>query len=301
MRFPLLLLSLLTVNQLGLAQTKPTAKKPKLTDQPLKYQDTKYKETPQGDLLLHGYFPLDWKASDQRPVIVFFFGGGWKNGSHTQFQPQGEYLASRGIVAFAADYRIASIHKTTPDICIEDAKSAIRFVRANAAKFGIDPKKVIGSGGSAGGHIAAATALVPGFDAKDDPKDVSSVPNALVLYNPGLHYTQGKILGSQGKEINKAISPTLFVTKDTPPTLLMYGTKDPALAQGQEYVTVAKKFGVRAELYTAAEQPHSFFNRAPWIQSTMNQVDQFLESLGYLQGKPTIAVPTDSQLKKVEN
>src|SRR5688500_2315402 len=92
---------------------------PKLTNAKVKTADHVYKKTPQGELTLHGFFPADWTVADRRPVIVFFFGGGWKNGSFTQFVPQSEYFASRGIVALSADYRIESKHKTTPDAAVE--------------------------------------------------------------------------------------------------------------------------------------------------------------------------------------
>src|SRR4029079_14661005 len=98
------------------------------------------------------------------------------------FVPQAEYFASRGLVAACADYRIESQHKTTPDKCIEDAKTAIRWLRAKAGDFGVAPDRIVASGGSAGGHLAAATALLPGFDAPGENPSVSCKPNALVLF-----------------------------------------------------------------------------------------------------------------------
>ena len=86
----------------------------KLTATKVTTVDHVYKQTAEGELTLHGFLPPDWKATDKRPVIVFFFGGGWKNGSYTQFVPQAEYFASWGLVTFSADYRIESKHKTTP-------------------------------------------------------------------------------------------------------------------------------------------------------------------------------------------
>ena len=65
-----------------------------------------YKKTKQADLAIVVHYPLDWKESDTRPVIVFFFGGGWTEGSIHQFEPQASYLASRGMVAARADYRV---------------------------------------------------------------------------------------------------------------------------------------------------------------------------------------------------
>jgi len=262
----------------------------KLTDAKVVTADHVYKKTPEGELTLHGFFPADWKPTDKRPVIVFFFGGGWKSGAFTQFVPQAEYFASRGIVAFSADYRIESKHKTKPDAAVEDAKTAIRWVRANAAKLGIDPDKVIASGGSAGGHLAAATALVDKFDGADDPK-ASCKPNALVLFNPFLNGKGRTIGGSDGSNIADAISPTLFLKKDAPPCVIFFGTSDAMLDMGREYVAKCKEFGVKAELYTAAEQPHGFFNREPWLSVTTRRADEFLTGLGYLKGEPAFKLP----------
>lgn len=269
----------------------------KLTDAKVITADHVYKKTPEGELTLHGFFPADWKPTGKRPVIVFFFGGGWKNGAFTQFVPQAEYFAGRGIVAISADYRIESKHKTKPDAAVEDAKTAIRWVRANATTLGIDADKVIASGGSAGAHLAAATALVEKFDAKDDPK-ASCKPNALVLFNPFLNGKGRTIAGGDGSNIAEAISPTLFLKKESPPCVIFFGTSDAMLAMGKEYVAKCKELGVRADLYTAAEQPHGFFNREPWLSVTTRKADEFLTSLGYLKGEPALKLPAKtSELK----
>ena len=294
---PVAAVALLAAHLPAQERQRPT---PKLTTAKVRAEDFVYKKTPQGELTLHAFFPAGWKPTDKRPVVVFFFGGGWRNGSYLQFVPQAEYFASRGIVAISSDYRIASKHKTTPDVAVEDAKSAVRYVRANAAKFGIDPDKVIASGGSAGGHLAACTALMDGFDAADDPK-VAAKPNALVLFNPALNLTMldgRSIPGKDGADVAKAISPTLYLTKGAPPAVIIFGTGDRMLDQGTEYAARAKGLGVRADLYTAAGQPHGFFNRSPWLEVTTAQADRFLASLGYLTGEPTVAAKGDVKLTK---
>src|SRR5580700_9800147 len=73
-----------------------------------------FKTTPQGELKINLYFPKDWKPTDHRPAIVFFFGGGFTGGDPVQFKTKSEYLAARGMVAAAAEYRIKNKHQTDP-------------------------------------------------------------------------------------------------------------------------------------------------------------------------------------------
>ena len=255
-----------------------------------------YKNTPQGDLKIFVHLPPDWKASDKRPAIVFFFGGGWTGGTIEQFHPQATYLATRGMVTARADYRVKSRHGTTPRECVEDAKSAVRWLRQKAGELGIDTARVVAAGGSAGGHIAACTALVEGLDAKDEDKSVSSKPDALVLFNPVVDLTNlgdaaGKAPVPSNREAAREISPILYLKKDSVPTILFYGTKDRFFAQGQAMLAKAKEVGARVELYSAADMPHGFFNKPPWTEITARQADEFLAGLGCLKGEPTIKPP----------
>lgn len=262
----------------------------------LRHEDRVYRTTPQGELSLHVSLPADWKPTDRRPAIVFFFGGGWSQGSYTQFVPQADYFASRGMVAASADYRIASIHRTTPDKCVEDAKAAVRWLREHAADWGVDPGRIVAAGGSAGGHLAACTALVPGFEPADAP--VSSRPDALVLFNPALNIDElardRQLPTALGMEVIEAITPNRFVAAGAPPAIMFFGTDDPLVAGAERYLEKAEPLGVRAELWMAAGQRHAFFNRPPWIQVTARQADAFLRSLGYLEGEPTVAAPPNS-------
>lgn len=267
-------------------------------DEP-KVTERVYKQTPQGELKMFVHFPPDWKATDQRPAIVFFFGGGWTNGSPVQFTPQAEYLASRGMVAARADYRIKSKHNTSPDKCVEDAKSAVRWLRAHATELGVDPNRIVAGGGSAGGHLAACTATVEGFEAKGEDLAISSKPNALVLFNPVFDLVGVRPVIDEGKDVTEAISPIRFVKKDTPPCVVFFGTADRLCEQGRAFLAKSKTVGNRVELYTAADMPHGFFNRPPWQDLTVRQADQFLTSLGYLKGAPT--KPEGTETLKREN
>ncbi len=245
-------------------------------------------------LKIHFHYPSDWKASDRRPVIIFFFGGGWTSGRVGQFTPQAEYFASRGLVAARADYRVKSRDGVTPDKCVEDARSAVRWVRANADKLGIDRRRLITSGGSAGGHLAACTMIGESVEAKDDDLSISTVPQAMVLFNPVLDMTKEPIVKRLGgdKELARKISPTLHLDKKTPPAVIFFGSEDRLKAFGDEYWEKAESLGVRADRFIAEGQGHGFFNRSPWLERTIIVADKFLASLGFLEGEPTIQSPT---------
>ena len=97
--------------------------------------------------------------------MVFYFGGGWVRGNPAQFERQSEHLASRGMVGIRVEYRVMPKGDSGPPvICCQDAKSAMRWVRAHAAELGIDPERIAAAGGSAGGHLAAFVSLVEGLD-----------------------------------------------------------------------------------------------------------------------------------------
>ncbi len=302
-------LALLCVTTFASAQQAPKAKakggklnQPKLTEQEVKHEEKLYKTTPQGELKLHISQPMDWKASDKRPVIVCFFGGGWSKGSYAQFVSLCDYLAARGMVGISADYRISSIHHTTPDKCVEDAKSAIRYVRSHAPELGIDPDRIVSSGGSAGGHLAACTALIEGLDADSDDKSISPRPQAMVLFNPVVNFDEfmPKPVDAEGKISAASITPNRFIKAGTPPAIFFFGTEDKLIAGAKEYQAKGQPLGLRAELWTAAGQGHSFFNRAPWIQLTAKKTDEFLSSLGYIKGEPAIKMPEGTAEQLVE-
>lgn len=244
-----------------------------------------YKQTKQGELRLAVHYPKNWQATDKRPGIVFFFGGGWTNGKLDQFLPQAAALANRGMVALRADYRVKSRHNVSPRECVEDAKSAVRWIRTHAAELGIDPERIVAAGGSAGGHLAACTALTPGLDAAEEDPLVSSRPNALVLFNPVLRFADipklmVRIDGDE--ELGQALSPVLHLAQDSPPAIVFFGSVDELAPMGEEFLKRSREVGCRVELSIADGQAHGYFNRSPWRERTTQEMDAFLVSLGYL-------------------
>lgn len=250
-----------------------------------------YKEIDDVKLNLNVFFPPNHKSTNKTPVIVFFHGGGWKGGGPAHFYNQSKYFASRGLVAISVQYRTEKQHGTTPIACVKDGKSAMRFIKKNASKYGIDPNRIIAGGGSAGGHVAAAMATIEGFNEAGEDTSVSCIPKALVLYNPVANNSAEGYGYNRVKDYWEDFSPAHNLTKDTPPTLIMLGTKDTAFKPhlAEQYKQKMEALGNRCDLILYQDQVHAFFNeknRDMHIK-TMKDADIFLTSLGYLKGKPT--------------
>ena len=252
-----------------------------------------YKTIGETKLSLHIFQPAKHKATDKTPAIVFFFGGAWTNGTPTQFVEQCKYLAERGMVAITVEYRVKSRHNVTPIECVMDAKSALRWVRSHAKELGIDPNRIAAGGGSAGGHLAAATAIVNGSDEKGEDTKVSAKPNALVLFNPALDLISLKLTMQMGEAV-RAISPQQNIKGKLPPTIIFHGTADMTVpfAQATAYCATMKEQGNRCEIVPAEERNHGFFNYGRGdgqdFKTTLRAADVFLTSLGYLRGEPTL-------------
>ncbi len=251
-----------------------------------------YRTVDEVELNIYLCNPEGHSADDKRPAIVFFFGGGWRAGSPQQFLPHCRYLADRGMVGAVADYRVASRHGVTADACVEDAKSAVRWLRTNAARLGIDPDRIGAGGGSAGGHLAAATATLPGHD--PDPDGPSPVPNALVLFNPATVLTSAlaERLGAPAE----SMSPYDHLRPGLPPTILFHGTADATVAYSTavQFCDGLRAHDARCDLVSYAGADHGFFNfgrgegedRNSMYEDTVNRMDGFLYSLEWLDPRP---------------
>jgi acetyl esterase len=266
-----------------------------------------YKRIGDVELPIHIFEPAHHRPGDKRPAIVFFFGGAWRSGSPAQFQHHCRYLASRGMVAMTAEYRVLDRHGVKAVSCFRDAKSAIRWVRKNAQRLGIDPNRLAAGGGSAGGHLAGALGTIQEFDEEGEDTSISTVPNALVLFNPALVLApvEGRAdkdwdrLGALEERMGvppERLSPYHHVRPGQPPTLIFHGREDTTVP----YFTSAlfaekmKEKGNRCELVGYPGQSHGFFNygRAgnKYFADTVKKMDAFLTALGYLQGPDQVEV-----------
>lgn len=244
------------------------------------------------DLKLHILFPDSIIEKDKRPAIIFFFGGGWLSGDINHFRPQAEHFRTRGLICVLAEYRVFGRNKTSPFIALSDAKSAMRFLRKNAGFYNIDPDKIIASGGSAGGHLAAALASIKGFDDPQDDLQISTMPVALVLFNPVLDNGPGGYGYDRVKDNYREFSPYYNIVRGLPPTVIFLGTKDNIIPVKtmEQYTSSMRKMGNICELHLYSDQDHGFFNLSknknnPYFYETLNEADMFLVKLGYLKDK----------------
>lgn len=253
-----------------------------------------YKKVDSVKLYLEVYAPPQQDTSIDYPAMIFYFGGGWNSGTREHFLHHAQYFAQRGIVCFLADYRIKNKHQTTPFESLMDAKSAIRYIRENASSFHIDPNKIIASGGSAGGHLAVATAMITAYDDPVDDLAVSCVPNALVLFNPVFDNGPGGYGYERIGAAYKDFSPLHNIETGAPPTIVFLGTNDDLIPveTAHYFVKVMEKVGSKCELKLYEGGKHGFFNYKFFdnYRQTIEEADAFLQSLGYLRPEPRVEI-----------
>lgn len=230
--------------------------------------------------------PADWKATDSRPAIVFFHGGGWTGGKPGQFAQHSEELAELGVVCFRVEYRLLNKkNNDPPTTCVADASDAFRYLRSHAGDFGIDPDRMASGGGSAGGHLAAYLGMMD-----DEVVDgVSRKPAALLLFNPVYDNGPGSWGTGRVGDAFAKYSPAHNITSDDPPAIVFLGTEDKLIpvATAEKFQAGMKAAGVVSELHLYPGQPHGFFNASKddgvHYRDTMEKSVAFLKSLGWVQ------------------
>jgi acetyl esterase/lipase len=275
-----------------LAPLLTVAQTPAVAPQPLTIAGATthvYKTVGGHELRLHVFSPVAPAAAGRSASIVFFFGGGWTQGTVTQFVPQAQHFARRGMVAILADYRVRLRHGTTALEAMADARSAIRWIRSNAARLGIDPATIVAAGGSAGGHIALSAGVFDTFDEAGEDKRISAKPDALVLFNPAVDTSRdvpamAERFGTRGREA----SPAQHVTAGLPPMLIVHGKADATVpyTDVERFCAEANARGNRCQLVGYDGASHGFFNPGvadgKWHRETLLEADRFLTKLGYL-------------------
>lgn len=245
-----------------------------------------YKKVGDRELALHIFEPQGYKPMDKRSCFVSIHGGGWTGMSPRRMYPFVTHAASLGMLGIAVEYRLAGKNGVTVYDCVRDSRSALRYIRSHAAELGIDPQKIVAHGGSAGGHLAAGTALFDGFDEPgEDPAKVSCVPNALVLLFPVID-TSGEGYGNARLgERWKEISPLHRVRPGTPPTIIFHGTGDTVTPyKGAKLFTEAMvQAKNHCELVTNEGGAHGYLMREKGLlEETLQRTEQFLVQQGFV-------------------
>lgn len=211
-----------------------------------------------------------------------------------------DWFAARGFTAFVLRYRVGK--KYLLPVPLIDARRAVQLVRARARDYHIAPNRITVVGFSAGGHLAAlsGTQSVPGDPQAEDPIErVSSKPDFLVLGYPWIgaispntaHLTYCKLadlLDTPGRceEMQKAYSPDLFVTRDTPPTFIYHTTTDQTVPveQALSFYEALIKAGVSAEMHIFAYGPHGsgLGSGDPALDQWPNLLENWLRGKGQL-------------------
>ena len=244
-----------------------------------------YKQVDTVQLGLKIFYPPAYKKGERLPTIVFFFGGGWTGGSMTQFEPHALHFAAKNMIAVLVDYRVKSRHNTSPFESVKDAKSAIRYLRQHSEALGVDANRIVASGGSAGGHLAAACFTNESLNESTDDLIISPKPNALVLFNPVIDNGKDGYGFERIGEAYITFSPIHNVKKGFPPTIFFLGTNDKLIpvSTGQNFKQKIEEVGSRCDLFLFDNQPHGFFNKEPFLSETIAKTDSFLLSLNYIK------------------
>lgn len=194
-----------------------------------------------------------------RPAVAVFHGGGWTIGELRWTFGDAQLLAAEGFVGIGVQYRLSNQADVTPIEAIADARDAIRWIRQHADTLGIDPNRIAALGWSAGGHLAACTAVFT------DPLaeiETSSAPNALVLWFPALALEYDNWIPKllNGRTDRLKVSPDHYVRAGLPPTLILIGRLDtvtPA-AGAEKFRQLMQAAGNRCDLHVYENVGHQF-------------------------------------------
>jgi acetyl esterase/lipase len=268
------------------------------------FRDITYTRIGERPLQLDLYLPAQ-RSGKTVPGVVLVHGGGWRTGVRANFAPMAIRMAQRGYAAATVSYRLSP--EAQYPAAIHDVKAAVRWMRANAGRYGIDPGRIAIGGGSAGGQIASLVGVtkgLPQFDPGASPDGVSSAVQAIVNIDGLSDFTSdaartyeddpakqpssaGAWFGGRYAEkaaLWREASPTFYVNAATPP-ILFIGSGQARFSVGREAM-IAKMdaVGVPSRAVLFPETPHSFWLFDPWLEPTVEAAVRFLDE--HLKAQP---------------
>jgi acetyl esterase/lipase len=256
-----------------------------------------YKSVGGADLLVDLFYSPETRHRPGNPAIAFFHGGGWAYGDRSEFDEACLRYARRGFVTLSFQYRLSINPDETvphPDItlveCVKDTRSALRWIRQNAAALRVDPERIVASGQSAGGQLALGTALFDDVNESTDDLAVSPRPDALVLYSSNVNTLEAwadRLMGDRREEI-WSISPHHNLRAGLPPTIEFHGEEDcmvPFWAV-RHFVEKARSLGNEVELVSFKGRGHYLGDGDPaygryYDEEVLERTDRFLEEHGF--------------------
>jgi acetyl esterase len=288
-----LLVAILTLVPIAVVQSRQAAAADYIDQISARLEPTRvvvYKTIGDRSLHLNVFEPEGHQRADRRACFLTIHGGGWTGLSPRRQYPFAAHFARLGMIGISVQYRLAKPGSgITVFDCVRDSRSAMRYVRAHAAELGVDPRRIVANGGSAGGHLAAGTALFDGVDEPGENTSVSCVPDALVLFFPVIDtskagYGADKI-GARWREL----SPLDRVRAGVPPTIVFHGTDDSVtpFPGAQAFRDAMLKAGNRCELVVEQGATHGYLMRDGAIyEKTLRKTEAFLASIGLLRNAP---------------
>jgi acetyl esterase/lipase len=240
---------------------------------------------------LHMHLCRRADAAERAPGVVFVHGGGWSQGDPYLHVRHILELAVRGYVGAAISFRQSG--EAPWPAALQDAKCAVRWLRANAESLGLDPDRIAVAGGSSGGHLAALVAMTPGrFEGTGGTSDGRSDVGAAVLWYPPTDLQAvvdratsvppeiAAFLRDTGPERLAEASPVTYVRPGLPPVLTMIGDADElvALADVQAFHALLDAAGVPNELEVYGGVGHSFDLRPMYWHRCFDRMLRFLDA-----------------------
>ncbi len=235
------------------------------------------------------YLPAE-KKSDA--AVVIFPGGGYEIRAPHEGKGYAEFLAAAGIAAFVVDYRVSPHRFPLP---LLDARRAVRFVRAHAAEYGIDPHRVAVMGSSAGGHLAATCATYRGTFAEEQTDEIDREdcrPDAQILCYPVIcapseiaHIGSWQnLLGGSDPALEQRIDPAQNVGEDTPPAFIWHTADDNCVhvANAYTYATALRAHNIPVEMHIFPHGPHGLGLATESLPYVSRWGDMLLCWFGYL-------------------